>query len=64
LQFAHTFVLWFVVLDAWPVLLLGIVAVTLSVALPWPAMSKFMHSNIASIAYLLAAATTSSWALF
>jgi hypothetical protein len=44
------------VLDAWPVLLLGIVAVTLSAALPWPTMSAFMRSNIASIACLLAAA--------
>ncbi len=43
-------------LDALPVLLLGTMDVGLSAALPWLAMSMFMHSNIASSACLLAAA--------
>ncbi len=43
------FFMRFVVLDAWPVLLLGIMAVTLSAALPWHAMSPFMRSNIAPL---------------
>jgi hypothetical protein len=42
------------VLGALPVLLLVRGAVTLSAALLWPAMSAFMHSNILSIASLLA----------
>jgi hypothetical protein len=52
----HLFLLRLMVLGVQPVLLLGIGAVTLSAALPWPAMSASMRSNIASIAYLLAAA--------
>jgi hypothetical protein len=60
LQFAHSFFLRFVVLDVWRMLLLGVMAVTLSANLPWPAMSAFMRSNIASIACVLAAAITLS----
>jgi hypothetical protein len=46
-----------------PVLLMVSRAFSLSAALPWPAMSTFMHLNIVSIVCLLDAAINSSCAL-